>query len=237
MQQKVTINYLSIPYAMITAAIFDVDGTLVDSVDAHARAWVEAFARFGRVISFEEMRHEIGKGGDQLLPDFLSSKEIERIGKSLETARAEIFKSKYLSTIHGFPKVRELFQRLAAEGKRIALASSAKEDELQAYKEAARITDLVEEATSKDDAAHSKPHPDIFAAALRRLKGVERDEVLVVGDSPYDSIAAVKAGLKIIGVLSGGFSVAELRGAGCLEVYHSVADLLAHYETSLFATS
>src|ERR1700761_6320739 len=153
---------------MITAAIFDVDGTLVDSVDVHARAWVEAFEEFGRQIPFEEMRHEIGKGADQLVPDFLSAEEIERFGKALEKERTLIFQARYLSKIRSFPKTRELFQRIRADGKRIALASSAKEDELQVYKDAANISDLIEEATAKEDAAHSKPHPDIFEAALGR---------------------------------------------------------------------
>src|SRR6476660_2595698 len=149
---------------MIGAAIFDVDGTLVDSVDLHARAWQEALAHFGYKVDFEEVRSQIGKGGDQLLQVFLSRAELARHGEELEQYRGNLFKRKYLSQVHGFPRVRELFQRLLRDGKRIALASSAKGDELQAYKRAAGIGDLIDTETSSDDAEKSKPHPDIFEA-------------------------------------------------------------------------
>ena len=147
---------------MIKAVIFDVDGTLVDSVDLHARAWQEAFAHFGKQFDFGSVRSQIGKGGDQLMPVFLSKEELEEFGEELEEYRGELFKREYLSQVKGFPKVRELFQRIKDEGLRLALASSAKGDELKAYKERARIEDLVEEETSSDDAEKSKPYPDIF---------------------------------------------------------------------------
>ena len=219
---------------MIRAAIFDVDGTLVDSVDAHAHAWQDAFKQFGREIEFADIRRQIGKGGDQLLPIFLDSSEMERIGKALESKRGEIFKSQYLAGIRGFPKTRELFQRIAEDGKQIALASSAKGDELDAYKRIARITDLVDDQTSKDDAKRSKPHPDIFEAAMGKLKGIDKHEVLVVGDTPYDAQAAVKAGLMPIGLLCGGWSEDDLRSAGCIATYYTPGDLLANYTSSPF---
>lgn len=222
---------------MFKAVIFDVDGTLVDSVDLHARAWQEAFAHFGKHFDFERVRSQIGKGGDQLMPVFLSEAELDEFGEELEKYRGELFKREYLPRVKGFPRVRELFQRVKDEGLQIALASSAKGEELQAYKKLARIEDLVEEETSADDAEKSKPHPDIFEAALERLGDVQPSEAIVVGDTPYDAEAASKAGVKTVGLLSGGFPEKDLRAAGCIRIYKDPADLLANYDSSPLAKS
>ena len=220
---------------MIEAVIFDVDGTLVDSVDLHARAWQEAFAHFGKQFDFERVRYQIGKGGDQLMPVFLSEEELDEFGEELEQYRGELFKREYLPRVKAFPAVRELFQRVKAEGLKVALASSAKDEELKAYKRIARIEDLVEEETSADDAEKSKPHPDIFEAALERLGGMSPSAAVVVGDTPYDAEAASKAGLKTIGLLSGGFPEEDLRAAGCVRIYRDAAELLADYDASPLA--
>ncbi|MBV8850517.1 MAG: HAD family hydrolase [Methylobacteriaceae bacterium] len=217
---------------MIEAVIFDVDGTLVDTVDQHADAWHRAFSHFGHDIDFTAIRLQIGKGGDQLMPVFLSKAEVEERGKEIEAYRSDLFKREYLPRVRGFPKVRELFQRITSEGKRTALASSAKGEELETYKKAADIADLVHEETSSDDAERSKPHPDIFEAALARLK-LSPKRGLVVGDSPYDAEAAGKAGLRTIGVLCGGFAETDLREAGAAQIFRDPADLLANLEQSL----
>jgi HAD superfamily hydrolase (TIGR01509 family) len=220
---------------VIKAVIFDVDGTLVNSVDLHARAWQEALAHFGKHFAFERVRYQIGKGGDQLMPVFLSEEELEEFGEELEKYRGELFKREYLPRVKGFPAVRELFQRVKDEGLSIALASSAKGEELESYKKLARIEDLVEEETSADDAEKSKPHPDIFEAALERLGDTRPSEAVVVGDTPYDAEAAGKIGLRTVGLLSGGFPEEDLRAAGCDPVYRDAADLLANYDTSPLA--
>jgi HAD superfamily hydrolase (TIGR01549 family) len=220
---------------MIKAIVFDIDGTLVDSVDLHARAWQEAFAHFGKEIPYERVRYQIGKGGDQLMPVFLSKQELEAFGEALEKYRGELFKREYLSRVKAFPAVRELFERISRDDKRISLASSAKAEELEVYKKIANIEDLVEEETSKDDVDKSKPHPDIFEAALARLGDPQREQVFVVGDTPYDAEAAGKAGLKTIGFLSGGFPEEDLRAAGCVRIYEGPADLLARYDESPLA--
>jgi HAD superfamily hydrolase (TIGR01509 family) len=222
---------------MSRAVIFDVDGTLVDSVDLHARAWQEAFRKFGREIEFQKVRQQIGKGGDQLMPVFFSREELDQFGDEMEKHRGELYKRAYMSHVRPFPKVRELFERIRRDGHRIALASSAKEDELGVYKDLANISDLVEEETSKDDVAKSKPHPDIFAAALARLGDVDASRAVVVGDTPYDAEAAGKLNLKTVGVLCGGFPEAELRGAGCVAIFRDPADLLARYEQTPLSRS
>ena len=217
---------------MAQAVIFDVDGTLVDSVDFHAKAWQDAFADFGHHISFDDIRAQIGKGGDQLMPVFIEQSELQEKGEQLERRRAQVLKNRYLDRITGFPEVRALFERLLADGKKIALASSAKADELETYKQVAQIDGLIQAETSSDDAAKSKPHPDIFNAAMQQLEGIPPTEILVVGDTPYDAEAAAKAGLKTIGLLCGGFPEESLRKAGCIAIYKSPADLLARYDQS-----
>lgn len=214
---------------MIKAVIFDVDGTLVDSVDMHAKAWQQTFAEFGRDLSFDEVRAQIGKGSDQLMPVFLSDEEIERRGKEMDEFRSALFKREYLPQVRGFPRVRELFERIKRDGLAIALGSSAKGDELQHYKRVAGIEDLVESETTADDAEKSKPEPDIFEAAVEQLKPITADEAIVIGDTPYDAIAAGKAGLKTIGLLCGGFPEEDLRRAGCIEIYRDPGDLLDRY--------
>ena len=220
---------------MPQAIIFDVDGTLIDSVDQHARAWVNAFRDFGHEVAFEDVRGQIGKGGDQFLPVFLSEEQVAEKGEALEKHRGQILKERYLPDITGFPMVRELFERLRSDGKQVVLASSAKADELETYKELAGISDLIDAETSSDDAERSKPHPDIFLAALERLGDLRPEDVLVVGDTPYDAEAAGKAGLRTIGLLCGGFPEQGLRDAGCIAVYQDPADLLAQYDASTLA--
>src|SRR5687767_9227314 len=120
---------------MIKVVIFDIDGTLIDSVDFHAEAWQKALEEFGHKVDFQSVRSQIGKGVDTFLPVFLSEQEIKKYGKDLEVRRGEIFKKQYLPQIKPFPKVRELFQKILDDVKKIALASSAKEDEVEKYKE------------------------------------------------------------------------------------------------------
>lgn len=213
----------------INAVIFDIDGTLIDSVDAHARAWQEAFAKFGVEIPFDVIRSQIGKGGDKILPTFLNVEQRNAFAQELEAFRADHFRRMYLPRVQAFPDVRALFERLRADGVRVTLASSCKQADLETYKKIANIADLVETETSKDEVESSKPDPDIFAAALSKLGDVSLEETLVVGDSPYDAQAAGKLGLATIGVLCGGFSREDLTAAGCVAIYAGPADLLARY--------
>ena len=164
------------------------------------------------------------------MPEFLSEKEIKEFGDDVADTRGEIFKNEYLSRVKPFPKVRELFRKIKDDGKRIALASSANEDEVEAYKKIANVEDLIEKSTSADDAEKSKPEPDIFEAALKLLGNPKLENVLVVGDTPYDAEAATKAKLKIVGALCGGFPETDLREKGCIEIYQDPADLLESYE-------
>jgi phosphoserine phosphatase len=137
---------------MPKAAIFDLDGTLLDSVDLHALAWHEAMVEFGHDVSFEQARSQIGKGGDKLIPEFLSAEEQKDHGKQLEEWRGNRFKSQYLPLVRPFSAVPDLLRRVRDAGLRIAIGSSAKKDELDKYLEIARIADLVDVKTSSEDA-------------------------------------------------------------------------------------
>jgi HAD superfamily hydrolase (TIGR01549 family) len=226
------LNWLK-EHAMVKAVIFDMDGTLVDSVDLHAQAWQDAFRDFGYEFELKTIRGQIGKGGDELLSVFLTSEEIEAKGPDLEKHRARLLKERYLSQIKAFPQVPELFRRIRADRIKIVLASSAKAEELQTYKKIAGIDGLIDAETSSDDAEKSKPHPDIFEAAMAKLDGVRKSEVVVIGDTPYDAEAAAKTGLSAIGFRCGGFPEAGLREAGCFAIYDGPADLLARYDASV----
>lgn len=217
------------------ALIFDIDGTLLDSVDLHARAWVEAFQHFGVEVKEADARSQIGKGGDQLLPVFLSQERIEQEGETIESFRSDLFKRKYLDQVRPFPGVRALLERAKRDGLVIALASSGKKSEVEHYQKILNIGDLVDVATSSDDAERSKPHPDIFEAAIDKLKGIDKSEMIVIGDTPYDAEAAQKAGLATVGVLCGGFPEADLAAAGCVAIYKDPQDLLDGFEGSPLA--
>lgn len=217
------------------AVIFDIDGTLLDSVDLHAKAWVEAFAHFGYPVALDYVRPLIGKGGDQIMPAFVPAGALKKIGPALNTYRSDLFKRTYLPQVKPFPKVRELFLKLRTNGQRIALASSGKADEVDEYKRIAQIADLVEIETTADDVQRSKPAPDIFEAALAKLSPLPPERIIVVGDTPYDAEAAAKVGLETIGLLCGGTSFEALRTAGCLAIFQNPADLLAHYDESALA--
>ncbi|MHB1556462.1 MAG: HAD family hydrolase [Isosphaeraceae bacterium] len=217
---------------MLEAVIFDIDGTLIDSVDLHAEAWRVALGHFGHDRPFDRVRAQIGKGGDLLMADLLPKDEVRRRGEEIERFRLDLFRREYLPRVRPFPKVRELFERILADGRRIALASSARQEELARYKEIAGVADLLHAETSSDDAERSKPHPDIFEAALDRLKGLAADRVIAVGNTPYDGQAAGKAGLRTVGMLCGGWPEDALRRAGCVAIYRDPVDLLSRDDDS-----
>ena len=190
------------------AFIFDIDGTLVDSNELHVDSWDRAFRRFGKQFPREKLRAQIGKGSDQYLPEFLTPDEIDRFGKELDDYRSDLFKKEYLPKVRPFPKVRELFQRIRDDNKRIVLATSGKKADTKYYIDLLKIDNLIEGYTSGDDADNSKPAPDIFAASLKKLGNISSADAVTVGDTRFDIEAARKAGLRTIAFLCGGTSEA-----------------------------
>ena len=218
---------------MFKAVIFDVDGTLIDTVDLHTQAWVEAFKQEGYDLSYDELRQQIGKGGEKIVADFLSPEEVEKVGENITEFRKEFYQDKLISQALPFDQVRELFERLKQDGIKIVLASSARPGSLDYYQEILNIEDLIDGTTSTQDVEESKPAPDVFVAALDKLKGVETSDVIVVGDSPYDAQAASKIDLRTVGVLCGGFSEETLKESGCIAIYKDPADILEKYQEFL----
>lgn len=221
---------------MLKAVLFDVDGTLIDSNHLHAAAWQAAFGEFGHEVELDAIQRQIGKGGDTLMPEFLSREEIDASGKQIEERYGAIFKERLLGQVKPFERVPDLMRRIRQHGVRVALALSAKKELLKEFKTIAGIDGLTDVETTSDDAQASKPNPDIFEAAMKRLGDLSPEDAIVVGDTPYDAQAATRAGLRIIGLTSGGWSEAELKQAGCVAVYADPADLLANYDVSPLGT-
>jgi HAD superfamily hydrolase (TIGR01509 family) len=212
--------------------ILDIDGTLVNSNDAHANAWVRAFAEHGFAVPFQEVRRLIGMGGDKLLPTVVGIEEDSPKGKQISERRGDIFKKDYLPTVKALPGAEELLSRMHGAGLRLVVASSPKKDELKPLLALCGADKFIEDQTSSDDARHSKPDPDIVEKALTTLK-LKPAQVVMLGDTPYDIEAAKRAGVAVIAFRSGGWSDAQL--AGGIAVYQNPADLLHQYDISPIA--
>jgi len=210
--------------------IFDIDGTLVDSNDAHAQSWVDTFAEAGYDVPFDVVRPLIGMGADKLLPKTIGVKHESEEGKKLIKRRSGIFRKKYLPTLRPLEGSRALVLRVRSDGLKAIVATSAKDEELKGLLEAAEVADLMEEKATASDAKRSKPDPDIVEAAIEE-SGISPRNLVMIGDTPYDIEAATRAKVRTIAFRSGGWSDADLHGA--VEVYDGPADLLARYDSSL----
>lgn len=218
----------------IKAILFDIDGTLVDSNDQHIEVWDQVFRAEGEVFDRQRIHDQIGKGADMLVPTLMPGTD-EDTHERLGEAHGKIFKEKFLHGVKPFPGARDLLVRVHEAGQTVVLASSASKAELDHYLDLLDARDLVSLTTSADDVGNTKPAPDIFATALDKLDGCAADEVLVVGDTPYDIEAAAKSGIGTIALRSGKFSDDQLREAGAMCLYDDVAALLADYDKSPLA--
>jgi HAD superfamily hydrolase (TIGR01509 family) len=201
-----------------TAVLLDVDGTLVDSNDAHAHAWVEALAKYGHEVAFSRARMLIGMGGDRLVETVTGLPRDGAKNKRIGDARSEIFRSRWLRAVRPLRGSRDLVLRLRREGYQYAIASAAKSEELMPLLEIADIADLV----TSSDVEESKPDPEIIEAALAKLYA-ERSRAVMIGDTPYDVQATRAANVAMIGVTSGGWSAEAL--AGTVEIFSGPWDI------------
>jgi HAD superfamily hydrolase (TIGR01509 family) len=217
---------------MIEAILLDIDGTLVDSNDAHARAWVDVGRQFGHQIEFDEVRWLIGMGGDKVLPRLTGLTEESEEGQHILERRGEIFRKQYLPTLRAFPGARELLERLREDDLRLVVATSASEEDLTALLKVGGFDQVIQAATNADEAEQSKPSPDIIEVALKKAKA-RPENVIMLGDTPYDIEAAQRAGVRTVAVRCGGWTDAELGGA--IAVYQDPQDILFNYETSPLA--
>ena len=215
----------------LQAVILDIDGTLVLSNDAHAQAWVEAFAAYGYEVPFERVRPLIGMGGDKVIPKMVSGlSDEEGDGKKIAQRRKELIINRFAPELSPAPGSRDLLLKMQQEGLRLIIATSATSEELSDLLKAAQVDDLLDEAATSSDAEASKPEPDIVEAALSKLQ-VEASQTVMLADTPYDIEAAGKCGVPVIAFRCGGFDDASLANAA--EIYDHPADLLAHYDDSL----
>jgi HAD superfamily hydrolase (TIGR01509 family) len=217
---------------VLRGVIFDIDGTLVASNEAHARSWVETLSESGYDVPFDVIWPMIGMGGDKLLPAATGIESDSTRGRQLSKRRWEIFESKFLPSLRPTRGARALVERIKSDGLKTIVATSAKGSELDALLDVAGVRALMDATTSSSDAAESKPDPDIVQAAIRK-SGFKPDELIMLGDTPYDVQAAIGAHVNLVGLLCGGWKKEELSGATA--IYDDPADVLRWYDQSAFA--
>lgn len=217
---------------MLRGVIFDIDGTLLASNEAHARSWVETLSEAGYDVPFDVIWPMVGMGGDKVLPSATGIDADSALGTKLSARRWEIFRERYLARLEPTPGARALVERMAHDGLKTIVATSASGSELKSLLAAADVADLMDATTSASDAKDSKPDPDIVQAAIRK-SGFDPDELIMLGDTPYDVQAAIGAHVNLVGLLSGGWTKEELSGA--IAIYDNPADVLRWYDDSPFA--
>jgi HAD superfamily hydrolase (TIGR01549 family) len=219
---------------MTLGAIVDIDGTLVDTSYHHTVAWGRAFTDHGVDVPLWLVHRHNGMGGDQLVAAVAGDDVERRLGDRIREREAERY-AELIGEVRPLPGARDLLAALKAGGHRIVLASSAKAPEVEHYVELLDARGVVDAWTSAGDVERTKPHPDLIAAAVERLRPA--DDLVVIGDTAWDAVAAGNAGLPAIGLLSGGFGDAELRDAGCGAVYADAAELAGSLDEALAAVA
>jgi phosphoglycolate phosphatase-like HAD superfamily hydrolase len=204
--------------------LFDLDGTLVDSNDALARAWVEAMNDYGYPQPLEEIRRLVGMGSDNLIRRALGLEKDDEVAKQIANQHSVLFKANYLDDLQPTHGAKELVEHLHGEGFRLVLATSGKADEVAAMLKILGVEHLIDARATIDDV--------LITAALDN-SGLSADEVVLLGDTPYDIVAGLGAGVSVIAFQSGGWHGADLDGA--IATYTDPADLIAHYDDSVIA--
>lgn len=207
----------SIPHVLL----LDVDGTLVDTNYHHALAWFRAFRSFDKIVPVWKIHRHMGMGGDHVVGVLIGDEAEEELGEDIRAAEKVLYRN-LIKEVEPMEGARDLIERLKKADHRIILASSGKSFEIDHYLELLNIRDLVDGWTTGADVENTKPDPDLVLAALE--KGGE-PEALMIGDSPFDCIAATKAGVHTVAVMTGGFSPEELREAGAIEVFETLGEL------------
>ncbi|OMH32302.1 HAD family hydrolase [Tersicoccus sp. Bi-70] len=206
---------------MADTAIFDVDGTLVDTNYQHALAWYQAFRRFDITLPVWRLHRAIGMGGDQLVPHVAGDAVEKEHGDALRDTWVEEFDG-MIDSVAAFEGARELLAEVKDRGFRLVLASSGKKKHVEHFLDLVGGRDITDAWTTSEDAEQSKPAPDLVQVALEKVGG---NDAVMIGDSTWDAIAAGKADIPTIAVRTGGFSVEELTEAGAITVVDSLTDL------------
>jgi HAD superfamily hydrolase (TIGR01549 family) len=208
---------------MTTAAILDIDGTLVDTNYQHAIAWFRAFRRHRVTPPIWRIHRHIGMGGDQLVGAVAGEEVERRLGEHIRETEAELY-MELIAEVEPLEDARELIADLGSRVDSVVLASSAKQHEVDHYLDLLDARQLVDAWTTSADVEATKPEPDLVHAALYRAGA---DDALMVGDTTWDCKAAAKAGVETVAVLTGGFSEKELLDAGAVAVFESLQPLRA----------
>lgn len=215
--------------------IFDVDGTLIDTNSLHAQAWEQAFEEYGFSIPAERIVYEIGQGGDRLVPSLIGESAAQEHGEVLRDAHGD----RYLELIETvpvsvFPQVEALFEAVKERGLQVAIATASQREHFEQVLEQAGLDlfEMADEVVTDSDVEESKPHPDTVSAAVRKL-GLAPGQCVMVGDTPYDAEACLRAGVVCLGLLTGVHDAAAMRRAGARTVYDDPADLLVHLDEAL----
>ncbi|MCL3861380.1 HAD family hydrolase [Actinotalea sp. K2] len=219
----------------VGAVLFDIDGTLVDSNYLHVHAWAQAFAEAGLTVDSWRVHRAIGMGSGLLLTDLVGQQDADRHGEALKDRHGELY-TQLAAQQRAFDGARELVRAVAERGARTVLATSAGPTSLEHLREVLDLDDVVTGITSAKDVEHAKPSPDLVEAALE-IAGVPPERAVMVGDTVWDVEAAARAGVRCVGVLTGGSSEAALREAGAVAVYPDVASLLADLDQSPLAST
>jgi HAD superfamily hydrolase (TIGR01509 family) len=214
------------PLSRVSAVLFDVDGTLIDSNGAHAESWAQALTEHGVACSADQVRPLIGMGSDKLLPAIANLAEDSGEGRAIAGRKKELF-ARRLPLLRPTPGARELVTCLRDRGKTMVVATSAGTDEMDTILKQAGVADLFARRTSSDDAEDSKPDPDIVLAALTRA-GTAPGATVMIGDTPYDIEAARRAGVGAIALRCGGYWPDGALG-GALGIFEDPQDLFARW--------
>jgi beta-phosphoglucomutase-like phosphatase (HAD superfamily) len=218
----------------LRGVLLDIDGTLVDSNDAHAMAWVESLEQFGHKVSVDAVRNAIGMGGDRILPMLIKVEEETDEGQAIGRARVQIFRTRYLPSLRPFAQTRPLVERLLGAGLRVGMATSAKASEVEHLLRIASVDDLVKVGADSSEIESSKPAPDVVQVALHKLDLAPRQAVLI-GDTPYDVASGKRAGVKVIALRCGGHPDEALAGAD--SIHDDVADLLRSIDRTVLGAA
>jgi HAD superfamily hydrolase (TIGR01549 family) len=215
---------------MPDTAIFDVDGTLVDTNYQHALAWYRAFRRFDITLPLWQLHRGIGMGGDNFVTHVAGEAVEQEHGPQLREAWADEF-DELIGEIQPFAAARPLLEEIKKRGFKLVLASSGKTEHVEAFLDLIGGRDLADAWTTSDDVESSKPSPDLVSTALAKVEGASG---AMVGDSVWDVVAAGKLDVPTVGVLTGGFSKEELQDAGAIRVFDSLGAMLDELDTTPF---
>lgn len=202
----------------IEGVLFDIDGTLIDSNDAHTKAWLEAFAESNIQLDYHSIRNKIGMGSDHLIPKLIKISNESQVGRKIDKRQGEIFRTKYLPFLKSFPGAKELLQLLKDKGLKLVVASSSSAKDLTELLKIDGLINYFDNLNMATSDTQSKPDPDIILNALSK-GNLSKDKALMIGDTPYDIEASIHAGVKVIAFTCGGWSVKDLKGA--IAIYES----------------